>query len=535
MQQKSQWLWLIPVLLLATFLGAVLLNYDAIWFDEWITYFISGTGPVHMNNLHGTICEGIPIQGFTVVHMLCLAAIDNSWPPLFFGLMMVWKFVSSGIVYTDRILALFIGLLAISATYRMGKSLFDHKTAVIAALLLAATAFFTYYMHEIRGYTLYVLMPALNGWLYWHLLHHPLSGRKTRWAFALSITGTLYTHYIGIAAVMGIGIYHIFFERPNPRAKNNRITPYHWWRILKLYINGCIPYGFWVAVLYISFVNESLNPRGVSTWDLLKAMMYGFSNNLWFIAIPLLGISLIRWKERPIRFLWVWALTILGVAIIGNIAADFLFHPRHILGMIAPFTVLMAAALVYLMRYSKILAYSLITIWVVLGSFYSLTPDFVNAIPKHVEAVPLTAMNSIVQTAKECATEKDTFILAINTPEDEWVQDQILSYYLSDFRPMRYITISRILSDEYVQKQKSSLLPPDIQAMDMMGRYHYFTDNAENVYLFSLPKIPIQDEIEQLDSLLTTDGFKSCQFINRDDLVGTVYSRSNTNACSCRN
>lgn len=535
MQQKSLWYWLIPVLLLSTFLSAFLLTYDALWFDEWITYFITGTGTVDITSVQGTICEDIPGQGHNILHMLCIAAMDNSWPPLFFLLMMLWEFVSGDVAYIDRILALFVGLLAISATYRMGKSLFDHKTGLIAALLLATTAFFTFYQHEIRGYTLYVLMPALNGWLYWHLLNHPESKRSTRWAFALSITGTLYTHYIGVAVVLGIGIYHFFFERPNPRSKTNRITPYHWLRILKLYINGCIPYGLWIAVLYISFINESLNPRSVSTLELMQAMLYAFSNNLWFIAIPALGLSLVRWKERPIRFLWVWALTILAVSIIGNIKASFLFHPRHIMGMMPAFAVLIAVGILYLMRYTKWIVYTLVAIWVAAGSFYSLTPNFVNAIPKHIEAVPLTAMNTIVETAEQCATENDTFILAINTPEDEWVQDHILNYYLRDFRPMRYITISRILSDEYVKKQLSPLLPNDVEKMDTMGRYHYFTDNVENVYLFALPNRPIQDELEQLDSLLRDDGFKSCQFVNRTDLVATVYSKNGSDACSCGN
>jgi hypothetical protein len=158
-----------------------------------------------------------------------------------------------------------------------------------------------------------------------------------------------------------------------------------------------------------------------------------------------------------------------------------------------------------------------------------------NAIPKHIASVPASAMNTIVETAEQCATENDTFILAINTAEDEWVQDHILTYYLRDFRPMRYITISRILNDEFVQKQLSPLLPPNIAKMDMMGRYHYFTENAENIYLFSLPQIPIEDELNQLENLLQADGFVPCQFVNRSDLVGTIYSQDDTGRCSCAN
>ena len=84
--QRQHWLWLIPILLLTVVLSAPHLNEDAIWFDEWITYFISGTGQFDVPQVANTPCADIPGTEFSPIAMLCVTAIDNSWPPAFFSL-----------------------------------------------------------------------------------------------------------------------------------------------------------------------------------------------------------------------------------------------------------------------------------------------------------------------------------------------------------------------------------------------------------------------------------------------------------------
>lgn len=535
MRLQKHWWLLIPVLLLTTFLGTVLLTYDALWFDEWITHFITDTGQFGReagSTVTGTICEALGDGIHTPLHMLCIAAIDNSWPPLFFGMMMFWDFVSGGVYYIDRTLALFIGLIAVSVTYRMSSAMFEKRTGLIAALLLGTTVFFTFYLHEIRGYTLYVLLPAINGYLYWRLLNNMQSKRLTRWGFALSIAATLYTHYIGIAVVLGIGIYHVLFERPQDIIQQMRLeederdaSAQYWIIILKLYINACLVYGLWVAVLVISFYNESLNPRSVGTLSLLWSMLRGFSNNLWFIAISALGATLIQWRNREIRFLWVWGLTILGVSIVGNIAADFLFHPRHIMGLMPIFATLVAAGIVYIAKRTfPLLSWVVVALWVGAGIFYSSSTDFMNNIPQNVEAVPLTTMTSIVDTVEQCGSESDTFILGWNIPDREWVQDQIVGYYLGDY-PINPTTIGRIFSDENIEDHVTNLMPEEIALGGIDVRYNHFVADADRAFLFVRPNIPIQDIIVELDTRLEQDGFQRCEFINRDDLVADIYLR----------
>ncbi len=540
MRLRISWVWLIPALLLTTFLGSVLLTYDALWFDEWITGFISNTGEFGADpDLFGNttvsdmpVCQDILSHEYhSVLHTICIGAIDNSWPPLFFLLIMAWDFLIGSSYFLNRILALFIGLIGVSLTYRMADELFDKKTGLIAAVLLGTTVFFTFYSHEIRGYTLYVTLPALNGWLYWRLLKKPESGRTIAWGFALSIVGTLYTHYIGLAVAFGIGLYHILFERPPNILQEFRLdederseAAQHWIRILKLYINGCLTYGLWLAVLYISFINESSNPRGIGTISLLWSMLRGFSNNLWFIALPALALTLLQFKKDSIRFLWVWGSSILAVAIAGNLAADFLFHPRHIMGLMPAFATLVAAGIVYAgQRSAEIVSWGLLVVWIIAGIFYGLSTDFMNNIPEHVDAVPLPAMTTIVESAESCGTENDTFIFAWNIVEEEWVQDQIVNYYLHN-SPVAGVTISRIFDDSE-SRHESGLMPDEIDEGGTDVRYDYFVADAERVFLFALPEIPVQNTIQELETRLEADEFMRCEFINRDDLVADVFVR----------
>lgn len=540
MRLRITWVWLIPVLLLTTFLGSVLLTHDALWFDEWITGFISNTGQFGANpDYFGVttvtkmpVCKGILSHNYhSVLHTICIGAIDNSWPPLFFLFIMLWDFMIGSSYFLNRTLALFIGLVGVSLTYRMAGDMFDKKTGFIAALLLGTTVFFTFYLHEIRGYTLYVTLPALNGWLYWRLLKNPNPTRRLKWGFALSIIGTLYTHYIGLAVIFGIGLYHVFFVRPANALQEFQLeeedrseTAQHWISILKLYINACLTYGLWVAVLYISFLNESSNPRGIGTFSLLWSMVQGFSNNLWFIALPAFGLTFLKIKKDSVQFLWVWGLSILAVSIVGNLAADFLFHPRHIMGLMPAFATLVAFGLVIIgKRSNEFITWGLVAIWVIAGVFYGLSTDFMNNIPEHIDAVPLTAMDTIVETADTCGIETDTFVLAWNTEDEEWVQDQIVRYYLHA-TPVRAVTISRILDDAEL-RQESSLMPDEIDEASVDVRYDYFTADVERVFLFSLSDIPIEDSIQEMELRLESDGFVPCEFLNRDDLVADVFVR----------
>jgi hypothetical protein len=525
---RNQWLWMIPVLLLVMALGAQHLADDAIWFDEWITYFITGTGDLQERTTAGMpLCGESPIFQSAPLDVLCLAAIDNSWPPAFFLLLWLWdKVVSFGALLSDRTLALLIGVMAVAITYRFGRKLFNHQAGIIAALLLGTSAFFVYYLHEVRGYTLYVLFPALSGWLYWRLLtNYGRTKRATRWGFVFSLAATLYTHYIAAAAVLGIGIYHVLFERPKRGQKTvetTHLNPRYWSAILKLWLNGCLLFTPWAAVLIVSFINESATDRDINTFTLLNNMLYGFGNNLWWIVLPALGASLVAWRKREIRFLWVWGLTILAVAIGGNIFADFLFHPRHIMGLMPAFALLITAGVMNALQSRQVMMWLIVGIWIGAGAIYSGTPDFMNAMPRHISTIPQTAMDTIVETVNECAADNDLVVLGIDTPDAEWVYTQPVEYYLPEVENLTLLGL--LVTDE--RDADSPLLSEALRDVDYASRVDAFTENADTVWLFTLSELPVQSELLTFDSLLLAQNYTYCPIIDRSELLGAAYTRT---------
>ena len=506
------WWWLIPVLWLATGLGSLWLYGDILWNDEWLSYFTAGAGKF----------DPIPVQ-----NIFWNAVLDNGWPPAYFLMMALWDKFSGGHVLLDRLLALFVGLLGICFVYQLGRQLFSAKIGLVAALLLASSAFFAHYLHEIRAYSLYVMAVALSGWLYWLTLDTRYQERRwVRWGFALSVALSLYTHYIATASVLAIGLYHVLFERPadlrTPSEARKR-----WLMTLRFGINGCLLYAPWLAVLFISFFNETLNVRNTSLADLLQGMVVGFSNNLWWVVIPLLPLSLIAIRRRALRFLWVWMVVIVIFAIVGNIKADFLVHPRHVMGML-PALVLTLAFSLHLITQRYAILWVLLGVWVGAGMVLSLTPDFMNSIPGHVKAPPISMIDTVVEAAETCIAPDDSLFFALDDPDEEWKNDLPLGFYLSDY-DFRYLGMSYALHEV---RAPSLLLSKELNEASPSDRFDYMIEDAPIVWVFALKDEPLQYDLLTLDTRLNEAGYHPCPpVIDTPDVLGIGYSHDDA-ACT---
>ena len=527
-QTFKQWGWMLPVLILCIGMSATHLNDDAIWFDEWITYFISGTGAFDAPQVSGTSCA--PIDDLAeFAGVICLAAIDNSWPPAFFILLYGWDYLSGGVTFTDRVLALLLALLAVSALYRLGKRLVSAEVGVMSALLLATSAFFVFYAHEVRGYTLYVLATVLSAYCYWLLLddrYH--QQRAVRWAFGLSVALALYSHYIAAAGVLGIAIYHLLFQRSDALIKRGEQAEndpqYQKWLItLKVWFNGCLLYAPWGAVLIISFINESITQRSVDTLTLLQGMVYGFSNDLWWLALPLIALALSRWQTDAVRFISIWGAIILGVSVVGNLFADFLFHPRHIIGMLPAFALMVAIGIHRLAPSRRGLRWVIAGIWVGAGIASSATPAFINQIPRHVSTVSTPAMQTITDTGAQCLRADDLMIVSVDVPRDEWIHDQPLDYYLGA-GAYDLVQLGTLVTD--ASTNPSIFLPADLRGAPYAERVDAVSADVETVWVLSLVDLPVARDLLHLDRLLGQAGFASCgTMIDSGGVIGTAYSR----------
>ncbi|MDQ7027215.1 MAG: glycosyltransferase family 39 protein [Anaerolineae bacterium] len=336
--KRKHWWVLIPIFCFSLALVAPHLNADALWFDEFMTYYHSGGGEV---------------QGVTLLQTLSRTAEDFAWPPGFYLIMTQWQQVSRGSLFVDRLMQTFTGLLTIAVLYQLGKSLFSRRVGIFSAILLATSAVFIFYMHELRGHVLYVLSVALCLWSYRLVLQDRTM--KHRWRqifFVLSLVFALYAHYVATAAIVAIGVYHLLFERTTTVSDNKEKTlsverAKNWNRITFLGILSFGIYGPWMGILILSLVRRAVYFEAeVTSITSLPVWFYIFFNGILYFALLPLSLLSLRWiHNRSLHFLWLWTILTIVVSLITNIFTDFLFHPRHLLIMLIPICLTLAFVL----------------------------------------------------------------------------------------------------------------------------------------------------------------------------------------------
>ena len=501
-----RWWRIIPLLLLTTYLGASHLITDVLWMDEWFSYFRSGGGP---------------FEPFSIVKIIQNTITFLSWPPGYFLSLAAWTTTIGGTLLADRLLSLLLGLITVSAMYRLGKRVHSENFGFVAALLLSTSAFFVYYLHELRPYTLYIMAVTLSAWLYWTLLKNPNAGRRIGWGFALSLGLSLYAHYIAALCVFSIAVYHVLFARKD-------LSREHWIRILRLGVNGCILFTPWVAVMLISVYNETLAARSEPLPLMLYNIAFGFSNGfIWLLALCLLTLR--WWQHRAVRFAWVCIITVMGLTVIGNAYADFLFHPRHVLGILPMVMLLLTFTLWQVWQWQPPVAALFVGIWVAAGLLHSLSPlPFMERIPAHQVGIAATANDTIIEIGQSCIASDDFAIYGISSAEESRSYDVPLNNYLVDME-YNFAHLASIVADvEY----DSLLYPEAFFELTPSERLQQVTENTDKVWVFSLPNLPIQQELLAMNDLLLDADFTYCgAVVDRPDLLGTVYAR---NGATCQ-
>ena len=491
--KKYPWLWLIPILWLSLGLALPHFTQDAIWFDEVYTHLYSGTGRT-------------PVVPF--LERMILSAQTAWWPPLSFFLNSIWGNLVGSTPLSDYLFHTYVSLITLSVVFQFGKRLHQARGGIIASLMIATSAFFIHYTHEIRAYTMYVLVVVLVGWFYWMILTRQSYRRRwLRWGFPLSIATALYTHYVASAFILGILIYHILIEWRN---KNKRpfMSTRRWWDIAKLWLNGCIFYAPGFAVLLATLSAEASEDRAVPFLSLMQSSIYAFSNNLWIIILPLLLGTLLLWKNQVVRFLWVWLLSSLVFVFFVNLFASFLFHPRHIFPYLMIIILLIIPGLTALEKHMRGISTLLIGIIVGAGIIYAFNHDFMYTIPRHVHQIPLVAMEDMTQAVEQCVSDDTSVVFAVDTFGNEKVQVPALQYYFTG-TAIQYEQLGYLIFDH-----EGEIVFVNDEA-NYQERVSDFVANQDTVWLMSLPNLPNKRDIWRFENYLAQEGYQGCAALSQ--------------------
>ena len=319
--QRNYWLWVIPVLLLATGLAVHRLDGYTMNGDERATIRLAGGryyGPYTLAEVWAAVTTIFPDQAYGL--------------PLIYW---VWGRVFGWSTFAVRVLPLFAGVLALAWTYRLGRGLFAPVVGLVAVMLLATSVYFITYMHVARAFTLVALFAAMAIWGYWRLaLRPPASGpgRAAQLGLLVGSIGIFYTHYYSVLLLAALGLWHLLMM---PKGRR-------WWRPVLLWGLAGVVFlpelaGFLQGITWTQtqwwFISANLRTVEVLSWFLyvltngilrLPGVRLPLAPNIVVLVLLSLVVAFGWWRYRQrawfrqLQFLLFITLVLLLLMLIGN-------------------------------------------------------------------------------------------------------------------------------------------------------------------------------------------------------------------------
>ena len=369
------WLWALLPLLLAATLSIPQLDDDAFTGDEPKSLAAAGRSPSGPQTLTD------------VPNAVALKSSEQAlgWPMLLF----VWGRIAGWSESAIRLLSVLAGMLALALVARVGSDLLAPQAGIIAALLLASSAFFQAYMINARSFTIVALCTLLCIWSYWRIALRPEApGHAAQAGLLLGATVLLFMHYVASLLLPAIGLFHLFFVPKKRR----------WWRpvfLLGLAAVAATPQvPVFLTGLGRTAGNERLHDGALTAAGLLAGLLRLMTHGAiqlspapgevpgLVLLFALLAVTVLRLraKRKPDA---VWLLTFVSIAMVLlllgiNVFLRFLEDTRiRYLMPLWPLTAMLAGAGLWrLASKYRLLTAALLALWLVSGSLLALTPDY---------------------------------------------------------------------------------------------------------------------------------------------------------------
>ncbi|MBI1258059.1 MAG: hypothetical protein GC204_11360 [Chloroflexi bacterium] len=422
MQKHVHWL-LLPLFLLTTYLSARSLTMDALWLDEWWTIHISGGSS-----------EGPLTYPQTWERA---ATEDNYWPPGYILAYATWGRIFGWSAYMGRVFSLLAGLLGVAWVFRLGTDLFNWRVGLLAAILIGTSAYFIYFLHELRGYVFFVPLISMTVWAYWQSISGRKRRRNTMFLFFGSF-GLLYLSYLAALTLVVLGIYHLLFV-----AKNRR------W--LATTLTMTLP-----GILFLPWFSITLNAMAYATQDKTRAVfaftplqsakgiLYMFSNGC-IALLALFGLYSFR-RTSTLLFAWFWGIGIFILLIAVNARYGVVLEVRYLFPIWPVLAVIAGYGADRLLSDYRRPALIMVSVWVAAGIWNSVDPQSIQDMHNPHWHLPWDVLTPQVKTYAEPA-DALTFVL----PDWTWsvYHTGVYNYYLHGIPLLRHTLMERPINVGY--------------------------------------------------------------------------------------
>ncbi|MCA9918318.1 MAG: glycosyltransferase family 39 protein [Anaerolineales bacterium] len=319
-----------------TLLGAALrlinLGRDSLWLDEAISY----------------LAAKLPVA------QIGTNTVQSSHPPLYYLLLHFWLHLVPNSDTAVKLLSALLGILLIPAMYILSQQLFkNHTISLTAAALTAVSPFHILYSHELRMYTLLMLLVVVGTAV---TLHARQKETRGWWLAAGGLwLMAVYTHLFAFFALAGVGLHALLTYRHHKRAL---------WAtaIMTAVILVCFVPWLHLMLAEAEPALGSLRPLQQPTeFNALKPLtapvflLFGMSGSFWFsglilfvffayLVIFLMELRKLGRQQMP-SGLWLTILIILCVLglPLGVYVVRPFFLPERTLAAAAPFLILWLA------------------------------------------------------------------------------------------------------------------------------------------------------------------------------------------------
>lgn len=420
--------FLIPLLLLAFWLGARGLNADMIWWDEHWSLRMAG------------LAQYGPLDPLGV--MLRVASDDPGSAPIYHVALWAWSAVTGLTPFALRALSLMFGVLTVAWGYRLGADVAGRRAGLAAAVGLAGSAFYLHYFHEMRMYTLFTLLATMAVWAYWRVITtQPRPGVAVQAIFVLSLAGVFYTHYYAALVAIPIGLYHLLVV---PKTRQ-------WWRGALLLVASGVLLLPWLGVTLfaLSFAGRSdYFVLSLESLDLIAMIGYGFNNGLVGFALLLIPAALAARHRRGVRALWLMTAALFAMVVGINAFLPVVKHIRHAMMLLPLYLVLVGVGAAYLSergRSGRLVVPLLGAVWLGAGVVNSITPTFNDTLfrQEHLDFfrphLPLDDMAARVAAdagaGDAVAYDAPLHSWAVSGPFDFYMHPLPVDYAMTDWLP----------------------------------------------------------------------------------------------------
>lgn len=166
---------LITIIIIATLLRLLKLNYQSLWLDE--IYSIVPADPKWPESMIIEYCK-------------------KDQPPTYFLSLHYWFKIFPYTDFYGRLFSAFTGILGVLSMFFLGKQFKDINTGLIASFVTAINYFHIYYSQEVRFYSLLFLLTVLS---YLFFLRCCKNSTIINYlVYIIVSTALVYTHYYGI-------------------------------------------------------------------------------------------------------------------------------------------------------------------------------------------------------------------------------------------------------------------------------------------------------------------------------------------------